>query len=342
MDVQHDKGKLMKTSWWLGVLLALFSSCEKVLFEEDQASNDPFVNFDYLWTELDRKYSYFELKQIDWEAVRVSYRARLNDAMTEEELFEVLADMLQELRDDHSNLLAPFNTSRYNIALQHPQNFSARTLQEHVLPDGRITGSFFHGFLADEQVAYIRYASFSNPLSAAALDHMFTRYAQTKGLILDLRANGGGSVFNVTSLLQRFSETPKQVGTFITRNGPDHGDFGPPQTFTIAANDRVGYAQPVIVLIDRGSYSATTMFAVAVSALDNMSLMGDTTGGGGGLPNGGQLPNGWMYRFSVSQLLDLQGDNYAEDGVLPDIEAAFDWGDLTRDEIIERAIEELL
>ncbi|HSJ67968.1 MAG TPA: hypothetical protein VK921_09850, partial [Anditalea sp.] len=65
-------------------------------------------------------------------------------------------------------------------------------------------------------------------------------------------------------------------------------------------------------------------------------------GGGGGLPNGGQLPNGWTYRFSVSQLLDLQGNNYSEQGVPPDIFAEFDWTDLTKDEILDRAMEELL
>jgi len=43
-----------------------------------------------------------------------------------------------------------------------------------------------------------------------------------------------------------------------------------------------------------------------------MVLIGDTTGGGWGLPNGGQLPNGWTYRLSI-----------------------------TKDEIIERAIVEL-
>lgn len=63
-----------------------------------------------------------------------------------------------------------------------------------------------------------------------------------------------------------------------------------------------------MVLIDRYSYSASTFFSVITKAFDQIKLVGDYTGGGGGIPNGGQLPNGWFYRFSVSQLLDLNGN----------------------------------
>jgi hypothetical protein len=65
------------------------------------------------------------------------------------------------------------------------------------------------------------------------------------------------------------------------------------------------------------------------------------TGGGLGLPNGGQLPNGWTYRFSVTQTLDLQLNNSFEEGVPPDIYQLFDWNNLMKDEILERAIFEL-
>lgn len=75
--------------------------------------------------------------------------------------------------------------------------------------------------------------------------------------------------------------------------------------------------------------------------MDNITLVGDTTGGGGGLPNGGQLPNGWTYRFSITRLFDLGKQNFAESGVSPDVLASFNWSDLTRDEIIDRAIEEI-
>ena len=71
-------------------------------------------------------------------------------------------------------------------------------------------------------------------------------------------------------------------------------------------------------------------------------LIGHTTGGELGMPNGAQLPNGWTYRFSVTQTLDLQGNNY-EDGVPPDIRVILEPSDVAngKDTVIEKALEEL-
>ena len=80
---------------------------------------------------------------------------------------------------------------------------------------------------------------------------------------------------------------------------------------------------PVLVLVDRGCFSATSTFAIATQAYDNIRLMGDTTGGGLGLPTMGTLPNGWLYRFSITRTLALDGKNY-ENGVPPDILLPFD------------------
>jgi C-terminal processing protease CtpA/Prc len=46
--------------------------------------------------------------------------------------------------------------------------------------------------------------------------------------------------------------------------------------------------------------------------------------------------------IDVSQVLDINGNNFAEAGVTPDIAVNFDWSDLTRNEIIDRAMEEIL
>lgn len=322
-------------------IITLFSSCEIALFESDRASSDPFVNFDYLWEQIDKKYSYFSLKNIDWNLIKDEYRAKLHVDMSDEALFNVLKDMLFELRDDHTNLITPFNVAVYNVESQSQPNFFFRTVYDYYIKEGvYYTGPLIHNFIANNSIGYIRYGSFSDVLTEAHLDFVLHRYASTKGLILDLRNNGGGDMFTVATILSRFVESKVKVGYFRTRNGPKHTDFDKDEEFVISPYDgNYRYTNPVMVLIDRGSYSATTLFALATKALPNVMLVGVPTGGGGGLPNGGQLPNGWTYRFSISQALDLNKKNYAENGVAPDYNVSFDWNDLTKDEILDRAVE---
>jgi C-terminal processing protease CtpA/Prc len=324
------------------LFISVFSSCEKVLFEKDYASSDPFYNFEYLWNEVEKKYSYHDLKGVDWDDIKIQYRAKLYKNMDEDSLFNVLAAMLNELRDDHVNLLSPFNISFYNVDLTGPENINYRTLREHYLLNPHYTGPFVHSFLANDQIGYIRYGSFTSDVDEKVLDHVLTRYKNTKGLILDMRSNGGGSIFNIPRILERFNSEKMLVAYSITRNGPGRDDFGPREPFYIGVNKGITYTKPVMVLMDRASFSATTFFALATKAFPNILLVGDTTGGGGGIPAGGQLPNGWTYRFSVSQIIDLDGNNFAEAGVAPDIAINFNWSDLSKDEIIDRAIAEIL
>jgi C-terminal processing protease CtpA/Prc len=331
----------MKKLFILLTACFLAASCEKILFEKDLASSCPYNNFDYLWNEADRKYSYFELKNIDWDNIRVVYRDKLSADIPEEDLFAVLSDMLNELRDDHVNLVSPFNISVYNVQLKHKKNYHERTVEAFYIPNFRITGPFIHDFINDGEIGYIRYSSFANTADRGSLNYILKRYKNTKGLILDLRENFGGRVINIHYILERFSQERVLAAYSITRNGSGRNDFGSRVPLYVGSHNGVTYHKPVMVLIDRGSYSATTFFSLLTKSLPNMVLIGDTTGGGGGLPNGGQLPNGWTYRFTVSQLLDLEGRNYAENGVPPDIVSEFDWSDLTRDEILERALEEL-
>ena len=331
--------KLYYISFALAV--ASLTSCERIFWEENLASNDPRENFEYLWNQVDRHYSYFDVKEIDWNEVKNRYNDSIHDEMSEEELFRVLGNMMNELRDDHTNLVSPFNISMYEVALNYQPNYNERTIRDYYIPEMMHTGSFAHNFVDGDSIAYVRYSSFMSPVTNEDMDFVLQRYANTKGLILDLRANGGGNMLNIPLIMERFVDERVLTGYNETRNGSGYDDFSEPVGFYYNAYDGIRYTKPVMVLVDRGSYSATTFFSLTTKALDNVTLVGDTTGGGGGLPNGGQLPNGWTYRFSVSRLLDLDGQNYAEQGVPPDVLASFDWNDLTKDEILERAMEEL-
>lgn len=323
--------------------ILLFSSCEKALFEEDFASTNPYENFEYLWNECNEKYSYFDLKGVDWDAIKAEYSGKLYEGMSDDSLFNVLGGMLKELKDDHANLISNFNTSFYGVEYQTQDNYDWRiVVDKYITQDYYITGPFAHNFIANNELGYIRLSTFTNPISSQDLDFILDRYKNTKGLILDLRKNGGGSISNVFQILGRFVETETLVYYSRIKASPGQNAFTDASGAYAQPHDGIRYTKDVMVLTDRGTYSSGSLLAIATKALPNVSLVGDTTGGGLGIPNGGQLPNGWTYRFSITQTLTLDKKPDYENGIPPDILIQLDWNDLEKDEILERAIDELL
>ena len=334
--------KLFKFILAFAFVLTL-SSCEKAFFEEDLASDDPFANFEYLWNECNERYSYFDLKGINWDDVKVKYSAKLYKGMSEDSLFKVLGGMLTELRDDHTNLISNFNVSRFGVDYLGQDNFDWRIVTENYLNKNNyyITGPFAHNFLANNQIGYVRFAEFTGTVDADNLDFVLNRYKDTKGLILDLRENGGGAITDVFNILSRFVETKTLVYYSRIKSGKGRDEFSEPEPSYVTPFDGIRYKNKVAVLVDRGTYSAGSFTSLATKAIDNMILIGDTTGGGLGLPNGGELPNGWTYRFSISQSLTLDKMPDYENGVPPDIKVLRNPNELTKDAILERAILEL-
>lgn len=327
----------------IGIALVLLASCEKVLFEEDLASTAHLENFEYLWNECNEKYAYFELKGVDWDQVKTEYKSKLYPGMSDDSLFNVLGAMLTELKDDHANLVSNFNTSFYGVQYQAQDNFDWRVIVDHyITEDYYISGPFVHNYIANQRIGYIRLSSFSNSIDNESLDFVLERYRNTRGLVFDLRENGGGAIANVFKILSRFVDSETLVYYSRIKAGVENGNFSEPSGAYVQPYGGIRYGGEVIVLTDRGTYSSGSLLALATKALPQLSLMGDTTGGGLGVPNGGQLPNGWRYRFSITQTLTLDKKPDFENGVPPDFTVQFDWNDLSKDEILDTAIDQLL
>lgn len=318
--------------------LLMLSSCHKVEVFED----DPYGNFDALWTILDERYCFFEYKEIDWGQVGLKYRKKLTSQMTSEELFDVCGDMLMELKDGHVNLVSAHDTSRYwDWLYGSPENYQERLIEEHYLNfDYRYTSGIKYKILP-QNVGYMHYGSFSSTIGEGNLDQILAYLSSSTGLVIDVRSNGGGSLSNVETLVSRFINQETLVGYISHKTGPGHQDFSEPYPIKYSPSNRIRYQKPIVVLANRGTYSAANNFVSVMKALPNVVVMGDITGGGSGLPFSSELPNGWSIRFSASPIYDVEG-RHTEFGVEPTegfkIDMDLDEANKGHDTILDRAI----
>ena len=259
--------------------------------------------------------------------------------MTDRELFDVCGDMLKELRDGHTNLIASHDVSRYWIWEQWPVNYDERIIDEHYLNFDYKMASGIKYQILPGNFGYMYYGSFSSDIGEGNLDLILSYLSTADGLIIDVRDNGGGLLTNVETLVSRFIKEKTLAGYICHKTGPGHNDFSEPYAYYFEpTKNHIHYLKPVVVLASRGSFSATNNFVSIMKSLDQVTIVGDTTGGGCGLPFTSELPNGWRVRFSSCPIMDAQGQ-LTEFGVAPDLRIDMNEDDRTSDAILDTAID---
>lgn len=309
--------------------------------EQVEWKDDPYGNFDALWTILDEHYCFFAYKDVDWQEVRTRYRSKLHNGITSRELFDLCSDMLKELKDGHVNLIAAHDVSRYWIWEQYPKNYDERLIDEHYLNFNYHRASGLKYQILDNNYAYMYYGDFASGIGEGNLDIILNHLASSDGLILDVRSNGGGYLTNVETLVGRFIDERIYAGSIQHKNGTGHSDFSEPYEYYFEpARGRVHYNKHVVVLANRGSFSATNNFVSIMKSLPNVTVVGDVTGGGCGLPFTSELPNGWSIRFSAAPITGPDG-KLTEFGVEPDVKVDMSAADISqgKDTILETAFD---
>ena len=330
--------------WMTIILTFLFlPSC----ITEDVPEDSPQGNFEALWQIIDTKYCFLDYKNkeygLDWDEVYRRYKNRLTGDMTNKQLFQVLAEMLEELRDGHVNLVASHETSQYREWYDsYPANFVDTIQRIYLGKEYAIAGGIKYTILEDN-IGYLYYGSFSSSIGESNLDAILDELSICDGLILDVRNNGGGLLTLADRLAARFTNEKRLSGYISYKTGPGHNDFSSPEPIYVEpATDRVRWQKPVAVLTNRRSYSSTNDFVAKMKIMPQAIIIGDKTGGGSGLPFSSELPNGWSMRFSASPMYDPDMQ-HLEFGIEPDIKVNMTSEDLLKglDTIIETARKQL-
>ena len=322
------------------VIIQLCTGC----ISEEEYDNSPSGNFEALWKIIDTRYCFHDYKQMNgctaWNEVYGKYRSRIHDDMNDDQLFEVLCDMLAELRDGHVNLYTAGDVGRYwKWQEDYPENFNESILKNYLGTDYRIAAGIKYKIL-DDNIGYIRYESFSSGIGNGNLDEVMRHLQLCNGLIVDVRNNSGGTLTYAERLSERFTNDRLLVGYLTHKTGNGHQDFSAPEAEYIEPSKGIRWQKETVVLTNRSCYSATNTFIRNMKEMPRVTVMGDRTGGGSGLPVSSELPNGWAVRFSACPTFDARM-KHIEFGIEPDIIVSLSDTDILRgvDTLIENARE---
>ena len=180
------------------------------------------------------------------------------------------------------------------------------------------------------KLGYVRMISFSEGVHA--LIHDAVRKLERKGvegIVLDLRANGGGLLEEAVLSASVFLPEGEIV---VTTESRTQGDA---VYKTLGGNLR---AVPMVVLIDRNTASAAEILTAALDDDADATVVGTRSFGKGVFQQEVGLSNGGALKLTVGEYFTPEGVNLAKThGVHPDVRAVDD-PRTARDEALDRAL----
>jgi hypothetical protein len=301
--------------------------------------NTPQSNFDVFaqtWTE---HYPFFVEKKTDWNAVVAANRSKVSATTTPEELYAVLVGMITPLEDAHSFLDASDIKREYHGSRTSPSSIERDQADKaYALVNPYLRGplhQFCEGKLEfgmlSSDIAYFRLRgfygytqdrSFEGGLTAleAALDTIFSGAKKWKGLVIDVRINGGGADPYGLAIASRLTKSPYVAYEKQARSDPtDATKWTPPQVSMVKPSTRPGLTGPVVELIGVQSISAAETFTQALlKRSPHVTRVGENTQGVFSDVLGRTLPNGWRFGLPNERFV-TDGKTYDGPGIAPDV-----------------------
>jgi C-terminal processing protease CtpA/Prc len=291
---------------------AIGASCGAVV-GPDAASTSAAL-FDQVWSDVDLHYSFFQLKQVNWDSIRTVFRPRALATTTDVALSATIGGMLGTLQDDHVTFRGSRVWASSRAGIIDPTDivpFVATTMTFE--PDG-----LSYGFV-DSAVGYIAIGSFDGLGWLPQVDSALTAMAAVKSIIIDVRNNQGGFLSNALDAAGRFADQTTTVAYVRYRDGPGHGDFTSSIAQQVSPSGTTHFGGRVYLLTGRNTISAAELFVLSMRALGHTTVVGDTTAGETGSPFARELQNGWSYQFPESIEYMLDGRTFEDIGLAPDV-----------------------
>lgn len=184
-------------------------------------------------------------------------------------------------------------------------------------------------------IAYIRVMQF-NEDTTVEFDKAVKQVQanNAKGLVLDLRSNPGGYLDAAVYMASEWIKS----GVIVSEKGVD----GANNSHNTIGDHRLA-GMKTVVLVDRGSASASEIVSGALQDTKHAVLVGEQTFGKGSVQDYETFPDGSALKLTVAEWFTPNGKNINKEGITPDVKVSVDWSTekVGEDKVLDKAIQVL-
>ena len=326
-------------------------------------TRDPEKNFEELWQTFHNRYPFFKLRNIDWEKQYDTYRPKVTNETSDDELFEIFCQMLDPLDDGHVSLTVKatgHQKKRYFSPEKKPrfwQEFTKEQIKELFKTTEKTlvakgfgppaeTEAWMLHYCRSQAFGYFRLLELEGVNKrklTAALDTIARDFRDFDGFIIDIRDCPGGHDSTAITIINRFCDRERIAFHRKTKIGPGEDDFTPLKTWHIEPQGDAQFTGPIVLLTCDSVFSGGEVFALAIRELPQVTIIGDRTNGIFSYVLDKKLPIGWLYGLSYQVYFSAEMVCYEGTGIPPDIELLNEKANIEdgADPLITRALEVL-
>ena len=268
----------------------------------------PEKDFEKFWTTFKDNYAFFQLKGVNWDETYKKYKPQISNKTKETELIKIFGEMVEPLKDGHITISKGekiiYKVKKPSLFKQEFKGIekdlwktSFETLQKNGFSEIKGIGPIVKGenlyyVSQNSELGFIRISRcFGNlesifddkkeiedtKLMLTLFDSILNLFAKTKGIIIDIRANGGGH--GGIELASRFA-----IEKFIThykaiRLKGGYENITELEPLYITPNFGMRYLNPIVILTNDKTASSAEDFTISLYKQKNVTTIGSNTSG---------------------------------------------------------------
>jgi C-terminal processing protease CtpA/Prc len=179
----------------------------------------------------------------------------------------------------------------------------------------------------DGSTIYVNLPGFGSDAIVDDFDAVFDKISKAKGLILDMRENGGGNSAFGDRIISYLTDKPIEKTRWKTRQYmPAFRAWGEQEKWYQADRQIIeprkegSFAGPIVILTGPATFSAAEDFVVPLHASGRATVVGEKTGGSTGQPLIIELPGDGGARICTKRDAYPDGREFVGVGIIPDVE----------------------